>query len=327
MLLPGLLEDSMPRFARIRDRRGLTLVELVVSLVIIGILLSLLLVAVQGTRESARKVTCVGNLRQIGLGVANYVSTHNAFPPGGLENGYSAHVRILPFVDLPTIHDLIDYSHDLDENSESLRFGTPAVYCCPSEPVVENLWGVNTQTSYVGVFGGGPENRQSGLLVTVTDGRFIRPSHVTDGLSNTLLFVETASFGLGTADDISGVPLRSRSFNMPRHYYLPDDVEQFRADCNDLSIGTQTHLSLGGQWLPSSTGLTRMSCIFPNLPRNCMNLGSTVRALYTPSSVHPGAFTVVLADGAVRRFSESIDIQIWQGLGTRDGGEIVTVPD
>lgn len=323
----NLLDDHMRRCARDLSRRGLTLVELMVSLVIVGILASLLLVAVQSTRESARKLTCVGNLRQIGLGMSNYVSTYNAFPPGGFENGYSAHVRILPFVDLPAIHDLFDYSAELDEESESLRFDTPAIYCCPSERVIENLRGVNTQTSYVGVFGGGTENRQSGLLITVSDGRFIKPSHVTDGLSNTLVFVETASFSLGSADDISGVPLRSRSFNMPQHYRLPDDIEQFHADCNDLSIGTQTHLSLGGRWLHCSTGLTRMSCIFPKLPRNCMNLGSTTDALYTPSSVHPGAFTVVLADGAVRRFSDSIDTEIWRGLGTRDGGEVVTVPD
>jgi prepilin-type N-terminal cleavage/methylation domain-containing protein len=243
----------MPRVISDPYRKGLTLVELLVSLAIVGILASLLLVAAQGARESARKVTCVGNLRQIGLGVSNYVSTYNAFPPGGFDNGYSTHVRLLPFVDLPAIHDLIDYNHELDEDSESLRFDTPAVYRCPSERVFKNSWNVNTQTSYVGVFGGGTESRESGLLVTVTGRRFIKPSYVTDGLSNTLVFVETASFSLGTPDDIAGVPLRSRSFNMPRHYIMPDDIEQFFADCINLSIGTQTHLSLGGEWLPSST--------------------------------------------------------------------------
>jgi prepilin-type N-terminal cleavage/methylation domain-containing protein len=320
-------EDFIHRFIGDLSRRGLTLVELLVSLAIVGILASLLLVAVQSTRESARKLTCVGNLRQIGIGLSNYLSTYNSFPPGGFENGYSTHIRLLPFVDLPAIHDLIDYNYELDEDSESLRFDTPAVYLCPSERVVENLRNVNTQTSYVGVFRGGSEDRENGLLITVIDGRIIKPSHVVDGLSDTLVFVETASFSLSDFEDISGVPLRSRSFRMPRHYALPTDLEQFFADCNDLSIGTQTQLSLGGRWLHCSTGLTRMSCISPKLPRNCMNLGSTVRALYTPSSVHPGAFTVVLADGAVRRFSESIDTEIWRGLGTRDGGEVVTVPD
>lgn len=320
-------EDHVRPSTKDVDCKGVTLVELLVSLVIVGILLSLLLMAVQGTREGARKITCSGNLRQIGLGVSNYVTTHNAFPPGGFANGYSTHVRLLPFVELSAVHDLFDYRVRLNEDSEAFRFNTPAVYLCPTEPITENLRGINTQTSYVGVFAGGFEDRQSGLLITVADGRFIRPTHVTDGLSNTLLFVETNSFSLSTGEDIPGVPLGSRSFNMPRHYRLPDDVDQFYEDCNDLTIGTQTHLSLGGRWLHGSTGLTRISCIFPKLPRNCMNLGSTTDALYTPSSVHPGAFTVVLADGAVRRFSDSVNADIWRGLGTRDGGEVVTIPE
>jgi hypothetical protein len=184
-----------------------------------------------------------------------------------------------------------------------------------------------TQTSYVGVFAGGIEDRQNGLLITIGDGQFVKSSQVIDGLSNTLLFIETGSFGRETVDDIPGVPLRSRSYDMPRAYRFPIDVDQFFADCNDLTVGTQNILSLGGSWMDGSTGVTRMSCVFPNLPRNCMNYGSTVNALYTPSSVHPGAFTVVLADGAVRRFSESIDTEIWRGLGSRDGGEVFTIPE
>jgi prepilin-type N-terminal cleavage/methylation domain-containing protein len=309
--------------------KGLSLIELLVSLAIVGVLVSLLLVAVQGTRESARKLTCVGNLRQIGLGVSNYVSTYNTFPPGGSDNGYSSHVRILPYVELDAIHDLIDYNYSyvVNEGSEKLNLESPSLFRCPSEMVTTTRLGLITQTSYVGVFAGGTSDRQSGLLITVLDGRFVRPSDVTDGFSNTLLFVETSSFGLETAEDVPGVPLRSRSFRMPRHYILPDDIDQFYADCNNLAIGTQTSLSLGGKWLDGSTGLSRLSCIFPNLPRNCMNRGSTTDALYTPSSVHPGAFTVVLADGAVRRFSDSIDTDVWRGLGTRDGGEIVAVPE
>ena len=306
---------------------GLTLIELLVSLVIVGILASLLLVAVQGTRESARKLTCVGNLRQIGIGVANYVSTYNVFPPGGMENGFSTHVRILPYVELSSVHDLVDYSLGEIDFYKKFTFDTPAIYLCPSEAVIDDWRGLNTQTSYVGVYGGGVGGQQNGLLVTVSNGRFVKSAQITDGLSNTLLCVETNSFSLQTADNIPGVPLQSRIFNMPRNYILPDELGQFYADCTDLSIGTQSPFSLGGEWSDGSTGTTRLSCIYPKLPRNCLNRGSSTDALYTPSSVHPGAFTVVLADGAVRRFSDSIDTDIWRGLGTRDGGEIVAVPD
>jgi len=309
------------------SRKGLSLVELLVSLFIAATLISLLMVAVQSTREAARKFTCFGNLRQVGLGVSNYVSVYNAFPPGGMENGFSTHVRILPYVDLDTIHDLIDYNSYQSAASNNLTLNTPGVYTCPSERVIEDHRGLNTQTSYVGVYAGGVQGRENGMLITVADRRFVKPSDVTDGLSNTLLFVETRSFSLSTEENIPGVSTRTRMFSMPRTYALPNDIDQFFADCNDMSVGTQNFLSLGGAWLDGSTGYTRMSCIYPNLPRNCLNLRSTVRALYTPSSVHPGAFTVALADGAVRRFSDSIDTEIWRGLGTRDGGEVVTLPE
>jgi prepilin-type N-terminal cleavage/methylation domain-containing protein len=62
-------------------RRGFTLIELLVVIAIIAVLIALLLPAVQAAREAARRAQCVNNLKQLGLGVHNYISTHNAFPP------------------------------------------------------------------------------------------------------------------------------------------------------------------------------------------------------------------------------------------------------
>src|ERR1043165_1856410 len=92
--------------APIRSRLGFTIVELLVVIAIIGVLVALLLPAVQTARESARRMQCTNNIKQIGLGVANYESTHRAMPPGNYHSVFGSWlVWLLPFVEQQALRD------------------------------------------------------------------------------------------------------------------------------------------------------------------------------------------------------------------------------
>lgn len=95
-------------------QRGFTLIELLVVIFIIGILVGLLLPAVQSAREAARRMKCHNNFKQLGLAVHNYESAHRAFPRiSSYHTGFSPQARILPFVEQGNLHNLIDYSEPL----------------------------------------------------------------------------------------------------------------------------------------------------------------------------------------------------------------------
>src|SRR5690349_2176739 len=121
---------------------GFTLIELLVVIAIIAILIALLLPAVQQAREAARRATCKNNLKQYGLGIANYHDTSKRVPPGGANafsgwtavwddtmNGYSWQVRVMPFMDLDPMYKKLDMR----------RLGSPWVDLPSATPCSYNI--------------------------------------------------------------------------------------------------------------------------------------------------------------------------------------------
>ena len=165
-----------------RAPRGFTLVELLVVIAIIGILIALLLPAVQAAREAARRMQCSNNLRQIGVAVLVYESHYDVFPvnicfgndSGVRESGYSWLIGILPFLEYQPLFDSMVFEGSVDEglgmvnpkNHQAIRTQVPTYYC-PSDtaqqdiPVKTNLWGMPggfkdlpfATTNYSGIMG------------------------------------------------------------------------------------------------------------------------------------------------------------------------------
>lgn len=164
--------------------RGFTLVELLVVIAIIGVLVALLLPAVQAAREAARRTQCVNNLKQMGLGAANYESAHGVFPPGRLKpdwvlpsgrertghtnystvpaghkvGNFSVHIWILPYMEANNVYQLIDFSVGQNKkmlNPKNAHYDAYAsaqgLFICPSDPSPETIISEN---SYRSNFGG-----------------------------------------------------------------------------------------------------------------------------------------------------------------------------
>jgi prepilin-type N-terminal cleavage/methylation domain-containing protein/prepilin-type processing-associated H-X9-DG protein len=192
------------------QRRGFTLIELLVVIAIIGVLIALLLPAVQSAREAARRSQCSNNLKQLGLGLHNYHSGNDSFPLGGSKNnrvyqaatGYdpwttwSAHGQLLPYMEQQPLYNAINFYFAPEQDGGSSNAANRTVvltivngFLCPSDP---NAGKQNTN-SYHACFGtsvgiGGFTGDTSGIFGIWSSNSI---ASVTDGTSGTIAFAES----------------------------------------------------------------------------------------------------------------------------------------
>jgi prepilin-type N-terminal cleavage/methylation domain-containing protein/prepilin-type processing-associated H-X9-DG protein len=336
--------DESP--ARSSSLRGFTLVELLVVIAIIGILVALLLPAVQAAREAARRVQCINNLKQIALAAHNYHDAVGSFPPGILLSQYYPHrghyrganlfVFLLPYLEQENLYRQWDFS-DPNRNFDGAvasRAAKGPDLLCPSEPESDNplyyssrLTGSSRDryinvTSYGGNAGTRSYHPASGFLTT--DGVFfmagpgsqpepnqqpVRLADVTDGSSNTLLFGERSRW------DPNYNTFAAQGWDWAFRYY--------------------------GNWAATSSlgvahvTLSSYSPINYRLPfRYDDRAGASPPAnsaadfkyyidlrVCAFGSNHPGGANLAMCDGSVRFFSETIPLITLRALSTREGGE------
>jgi prepilin-type N-terminal cleavage/methylation domain-containing protein/prepilin-type processing-associated H-X9-DG protein len=178
-------------------RRGFTLIELLVVIAIIGILIGLLLPAVQAVRETARKISCQNNLKQVGIALHSYHNMHASLPTGCIEwrswrsppsyRQYAWSALLLPFLEQQPLYDEIDFAlpFDASENAEAAA-ARVTTYECPTAPYRELKRG---QTDYGGLFGERLVNNDPETGVFLYE-RPVPFKAISDGLSSTLAVAE-----------------------------------------------------------------------------------------------------------------------------------------
>jgi len=295
-----------------RSGRGFTLVELLVVIAIIGVLVALLLPAVQAAREAARRMQCSNNSRQIALALHGFHGINRSFPVGYRDTEWPWVPFIFPYVEQQTLFELIDFeAHIGNPTPEQERVTGAQIenFLCPTDPNTATRFLIpNTQhsfgrISYAGNFGQGQmeaEDRVPGIFGESKGASF---RDIYDGSSNTLLLGELLIGGVGT---IRAVHSYDEGPAFMQDYTPNDPTPDLVRWCDPLDANRGPAPCAPG---PGGGGGI---------------LGSQFdMVLHTSRSLHPGGVMVAIADGSVRFVSDSISLQVWQGLGTLAGSEIL----
>lgn len=307
---------SCPSSQQRPARTAFTLVELLVVIAIIGILVGLLLPAVQAAREAARRMQCSNNLKQFGLALHNYHGTYGRFPfaIGGTGNKFSGASQLLPYLEQTNLFNQIDFTRAIaDPLNASARLTELAVMRCPSDLQ-------NTQPTAGGAVNYCPnkgvslrwnDSRADGVLFLQSAIRF---RDISDGTSCTAAYSERmigdGSNGLSSPTDTylsSGDPMTQ------------DDAVELCNAVDIADLANQFPQFMGAPWIDGKHGYQHISN--PNA-RSC-GFQPAGKATMAATSRHSGGVTVALCDGSVRFTTENIDSRVWRAVGTRQGGEVV----
>jgi prepilin-type N-terminal cleavage/methylation domain-containing protein/prepilin-type processing-associated H-X9-DG protein len=348
--------------------RGFTLIELLVVIAIIGVLIALLLPAVQSAREAARRAQCTNNLKQLALAVHNYVDGNSVlpqqttFPAGQLQSwgwSYSWTIGLLPFIEQQPMANAFNFDVGMFGNGEgytyqqgntTVGYSQVASFLCPSDGSKSRPAHPYGTTNYFGNYGGPGTMLQFTGTITVgigaTTHRNAGPfgfEGIRDGTSNTALFSErlvgirgnpvvrrndqdwkraifAAPDAGGTVAD-GGDPVATRAF-LASCDSIPPTASSLRSDGSGyvwiagypwhLTVNSYTHVG----------GPNTVVCHNPADASWLTFVGQLGSA--APNSNHPGGVNVAMADGSVRFVKDTIGLETWWAIGTRNSGEVVS---
>ena len=319
-----------------RCRRGFTLIEVLVVISITGLLLALLLPAVQGAREAARRLQCQANIKQIGLAMANYVSSLRVLPfgvggggPPGVVPRWSAQSQLLLHLEQVSLFNSLNFSclpwvHDstfgpVNQTALAVKI---AIFLCPSDKdgIIEER--AIAHNNYRCCAGSKPYNLAADTpdMTGRNDGAFwyqssIRLANFRDGTSTTALISERC-LGDSNRPDLLG------------DYYMTAPSVVACAAASTLSaprFASPVEWS-GERWGDGNVFYTRYQHVLgPNRP-SCL-FGSEDfegQVLVTATSRHSGGVNLATADGSVRFVRDQVNPAVWKALGTIAGRDIAS---
>lgn len=354
------LHSFTPRIVR-GSRVGFTLVELLVVIAIIGILIGMLLPAVQQVREAARRVSCANNCRQLGLAGLNYESARQELPSswllptnepvGGNKDGWSAQAQLLPFLEQANLSSEIDftlgYKHadnkyiGIDSENVVLAASKIPGYLCPSEVRDEvrmdgsdpehyplnyganaGVWFVfDPDVSDLGKLRKGVGNVGQGSITT-NQGQEI--GSMTDGTSNTLMFAEVKAYTPYVRDG-GGAPTTPPE-NPADLAALGGDFKTSTGHTEQVD-GRSHQTSFTALFTPNTEVIKVVDGQEYDIDWTSQREGRTATdptyAAVTSRSYHSGGVNVTMVDGSTHFVTDDIDRDNWWAMATRDGGEIV----
>ncbi len=314
--------------------RGFTLVELLVVIAIIGVLVALLLPAVQAAREAARRMSCQNNLKQLSLAMQNHEDTYKKLPEGLRQEsspyrGYTFYTKLLPYFEQGSLYDKWDFTNLANNTTNGLTATKLKSLMCPTDVFQQTVFNVPVSsgsgvayagdyavTSYVGNFGEvsyhpttsplGPCKANGVLFLTgpasapATGQLPIGLKDITDGTSNTLMIGERYH----NDKNFDTIPASSRS---------------------ELLMHQWSMWAWSGGF--KGTGHVLASAAVPLNNRVTLPLGSGYgpqdRRIAGYSSGHPGGVNITLCDGSVRFLRDSISQVTLVALSSRDGGDVI----
>lgn len=330
---------------KLPHRVGITLIETLTCIAVIGLLCILLLPAVQSSREASRRLVCQNNLKQIGIGLAGFNASHNVFPFGIMPSPRSSpnrpraigplsvHFQILPYIEQINIYNSVNLQNlffsDLANSpaNSTVRVITLNLMLCPSDS-----GGFGQRNNYRASVGPHPFEleglRNPGGMGAFPGLKQTAPRDFSDGLSATAGFSERIS-GSGS----------STQFNKVSDIWFTGYSQISSSINNDIMVqicdtrGVQPSefwTKSGESWLPGRYADSLYNHVAaPNaLISDCsadpsfgapgdISGGSIAARSYHSFGVH-----VLYMDGTVRATKESINLLVWRSLATRSGGEV-----
>lgn len=310
-----------------RAIRGLTLIEVLVTLAIIGLLIAIVLPAVQHAREAARRTTCRNNLHQIGVGIHSYMTVHECLPPGNINRGHSVFVAMLPFLEKQHLYNEINLTippvmhADMAINRTVLRARIDLLLCPSDSGPQETDGPANGRTNYHGVLSSRYLDlgfRNNGVMAGSSRHGIIRPNDASDGLTNTLAMSEVLQ---GGAEPQSTQDSRRYVF-VVRPWQGTTETLARSCDAAVHVPGNAYGMShRGWHWMHGSLGATLYTHVQTPNRKSCSNAGDHFSGAYTASSAHPNGVSALVADGSVRWISDDVDHALWHAIGTRNAGD------
>jgi prepilin-type N-terminal cleavage/methylation domain-containing protein/prepilin-type processing-associated H-X9-DG protein len=318
-------------------RGGFTLIELLVVIAIIAVLIALLLPAVQSARAAARRIQCINNLKQLGLGMQNFHDVQGTFTWGAKNNPSQTWAfLVLPYLEQVPLSNAVNVgAHFYDAKNLTVTQAVISVFLCPSDPNLGTIqYGApfpnRAKGSYAVNWGNADYEQSATSLVVNTTGASLgaftsvvplrgpfRANNTTtaitpfairdilDGTSNTMMMSEVK---IGPNFTVNG-SIKSDSRG---------DLWA-NSKCSYMFTAATTPNSLIPDQLDGKGG-----CPNPNASPPCFQASGSQLEFNAARSFHTGGVNVLFSDGSARFIKDSVSLLTWRALSTKDGGEVVS---